>query len=183
VALCKIRRDWVTSCSRWRDGVRKHDQWSSLDSCPNILWCEHRCSHSMVLREVGLSSTPEEVGQVTNEAGAIMASKTIQRQWIALCNAAALGGSRRARGWCHGGDDGDQMSSLRQWAAPAKHHFAGPSRIFHPDTFLTLQGWSSLHNHLSRGYSLSCEYWPRSSVLHGTCWIRFTSGPYLLQDP
>src|SRR5439155_499031 len=36
-----------------------------------------------------------------------------------------------------------------------------PSRIFHLDTFLTLQGRSSLHNHLSRGYSLSCEYWPQ----------------------
>src|SRR5271156_2477426 len=52
-ALCKIRRDWVTCCSRWRDGVRKCDQWSSLDSCPYFLWCGHRCSHSMVLREVG----------------------------------------------------------------------------------------------------------------------------------
>ena len=37
-------------------------------------------------------------GRLTNEAWAIMASKTFQRQWIALCDAMALGGSRRVWG-------------------------------------------------------------------------------------
>lgn len=114
-ALCKIRRNWVTCCSRWCDGVRKRDQWSSLDSCPYFLWCG-----ASLQSQYGVLIDSRGSGASHERSRAMMASKTIQRQWIALCDATALGGSRRVRGWCHGDDDGDQMSSLRQWAAPAK---------------------------------------------------------------